>query len=181
MQTKIRGRLVEQGYLLDSYLSCVMEAANSTLAYEAAHEASETASKLQRLCFDAMDGNDAQKGHPFYQAVKQSFDEQPYTYQERFTVMYLHYASLADAFWEYATQLFLKEQDEKLNSVLDNLKLRELYNKITLFIGEGLMEDLNLILKQRFFIIPEAAMFMQVSSLKNFSVFIDLPPFVYNL
>lgn len=161
LANEIRTKLGRQGYLLDSYLSLVLEAANNTMAYEATSEGFETASQLQELCFDVMDGNNVQKDHPFYQAVKQSFEGQFYTYQERFTVMSLHCVSLADAFLEYATQLFLKEQDEKLSIVLDDLKLCELYKKITHIIGEGLMENLNLILRQRFFIAPVVAGFMQ--------------------
>jgi len=107
-----------------------------------------------------MDGSEALKEHPFYQAVKQSFEKQPYTYQERTTVMSLHSVLLADAFTEYAARRYLQEQESMLN-VLDDVKLRELYKKIVNIVDENLMEQLNLALKERFFIVPVIAGFMQ--------------------
>ncbi|MBZ0098597.1 MAG: hypothetical protein K8F30_05910, partial [Taibaiella sp.] len=132
-----------------------------TLAYEAASEGFETASQLQELCFDVMDGSNVHKEHPFYQTVKKSFDGRADPHQEKFTAMSLHCVYLADTFLEHATKLFLEEQDEKLNSVLDDVKLCELYKKISCLIGEELMEKLNLILKQRFFIVSAVASFIQ--------------------
>ncbi len=157
---EIRDRLGKQGYLLDSYLSFVLEAANNTLLYEVAEKGFEAGSELQNLCFAVMDGSDALKEHPFYQAVKQSFDKHLYTYQERTTVMSLHSVLLADAFMEYAARCYLQEQESMLD-VLDDVKLRELYKKIVHIVDENLMEQLNLALKERFFIVPAIAGFMQ--------------------
>ena len=95
----------------------MLEAANNTLLYEAAEKGFEAGSELQNLCFAVMDGSDALKEHPFYQAVKQSFEKHPYTYQERTTVMSLHSVLLADAFTEYATRRYLQEQ-ESLNVLM---------------------------------------------------------------
>lgn len=161
LASDIRKKLGKQGYLIDNYLSIVLQTANNTLAYEAACEGSEKASELRRICFDVIDGKEAQKEHPFYSSVKQSYDEQTYTYQERVTTMYLYYIPLADIFMKYVTQLFIKEQNEKLDIFLDDIKLSQLYEKITQLIGKEIMKNLNQIIKQRFFIAPVVACFMQ--------------------
>ncbi len=161
LASDIRKKLGKQGYLIDSYLSLILQAANNTLAYEAAYEGFEMASQLRRLCYDVMDNNEAKKEHPFYSFVKQSYDEKTYTYQERFTTMYHYYIPLADNFMEYATQIFIKEQYEKLNVFLDDVKLQQLHKKITQLIRDDSMENLNQILKQRFFIAPVVMCFMQ--------------------
>ncbi|WP_145987647.1 hypothetical protein [Methylomusa anaerophila] len=157
---EIREKLSKQGYLLDSYLSYVLEAANNTLLYEAAEKGFEAGSELQNLCYAVMDGSGALEEHPFYQTVKQSFDLQQDTYQERTTIMSLHSVLLADAFMEYATQSYVREQEAMLN-ILDDVKLCELYKKIIFLVDENLMEQLNLALKERFFIVPVVAGFMQ--------------------
>lgn len=82
LANEIRTKLGDRGYLLDNYVSKVLEAANTTLAYEAAEKGFEAGSLLQKLCFEVMDGNDSQKDHPFYLTVKQSFEEHTYSYQE---------------------------------------------------------------------------------------------------
>jgi len=158
---EIRTKLGRQAYLLDNYISLVLEAANNTLAFEAASEGFEAASQLQELCFDVMDGNNVHTEHPFYQAVRKSFSGKAYSYQEKFTAMSLHYIYLSDLFLEHTTKLFLEEQYEKLISVLDDVMLCELYKKITHIIGEDLMEKLNLTLKQRFFIVSAVSGFIQ--------------------
>jgi hypothetical protein len=157
---EIREKLGKQGYLLDSYLSYVLEAANNTLLYEAAEKGFEAGSELQNLCYAVMDGSGALEEHPFYQTVKQSFDLQQDTYQERTTIMSLHSVLLADTFMDYATQSYVREQVDMLN-ILDDVKLCELYKKIIFLVDESLMEQLNLSLKERFFILPVVAGFMQ--------------------
>lgn len=157
---EIREKLGKRGYMLDSYLSRILEAANNTLLYEAAEKGFEAGSELQNLCFDVIDGKGLQKEHPFYQTVKQSIDLQQDTYQERTTIMSLHCALLADMFMDYATQSYVQEQVDILN-ILDDVKLCELYKKIILLVDESLMEQLNLMLKERFFIVPVAVGFTQ--------------------
>lgn len=157
---EIRIKLGKQGYLIDNYLSLVLEAANSTLAYEAAEQGFESGSELQDLCNDILNGADNKKEHTFYQIVKESFANKKYDFQESITLINLHSVSLADAFLEYATQALQLEQESILDS-MDDIKLRELYNKIILAVDEKLMEQLNNALKERFFITPVITVFMQ--------------------
>lgn len=161
LANEIRGKLGTQGYLLDSYLSLILEAANSTLAYESADEGFEAGSQLHTLCFDVMDGKEVYKDHPFYEAVKKECEERRYAYQEKHTIMSLHYIFLSDPYLEHAFQLFWMEQERNLERCMDTIKLNNLYEKITLLIGEDLMEQLNQLIKERFFIVTVVAGFMQ--------------------
>ncbi|HWQ72927.1 MAG TPA: hypothetical protein VN370_11495 [Desulfitobacteriaceae bacterium] len=158
---EFRGKLGPQSYLLDHYLFLVLKTANNTLAYESANEGFGAGCKLRSLCFDVIDGKETHKNHPFYETVQRQFREHRYTYKEKHTVMGLLYLSLAETYFEYAFRIFWNAQERNLKKYLKTSKLNKLYARIVSLVGEDLMAHLDEVIKERFFIVPVAAGFVQ--------------------
>ena len=108
--SEIKIKLSSQSYLLDNYLSAVLQAANITLAHNAADEGFLAGSTLHRLCTAALN-NIETDDHPLYETVKLDFEKHHLKYQERQTQHCLHYISLADDFLKSIVPTFLGEQD----------------------------------------------------------------------
>lgn len=159
----IRDRLGEQGYLLDSYLSLFLEAANAMLAYEAADNGLHDGGRLQRLCFGIADGVSLQRNHPLHAMLRNTPDVWGKTprFRVRETRMHLLYAALSDGFLPLAMEGFERELNGRLCDACDPIRLRELFKRISGIAGEPLMEDLNGRLKQRFILVPLTAVYAQ--------------------
>lgn len=159
----IRLRLGRQGYLLDSYLSLFLEGANAMLAYEAGNDGFERGCELRSLCFNVLDRDSKEKDHPFYDTALNTLIARMDTirYQERQTRMNLLYAALADDFLPFAVKHFLREAESRIGDNCDISKLTDLYQRISVAVGETLMETLNLRLKQRFLTAPLVPVFVQ--------------------
>jgi hypothetical protein len=160
---QIRQRMGKQGYLLDCYLSLFFEGAANTLAYDAADEGFQSGGEFQTLCFNVLDGTEPKKEHPLYRRVMEAYAKQEgeLLSQERYTRLCLLLFPLEDELMAHATARFMEEQVSNLNGVVDEIRLRELYNQISHLAGESMMEELNQRLKQRFLIAPLAAVFAQ--------------------
>ena len=173
LAAEIRTKLGGQGYLVESYLSHVFEALVATSGYDAASTGFEESAKLRNLCFHAMDSRFAEEAqqprhlefqltdvrkesqeHPFYPVVKRHFKEYPDKLRQRFTIVNRHYTLLSQAFLKSALTSFLDEEEEKISGAFDILELNELYAKISDIVGEPLMEQLNLMLKEQFLSVP---------------------------
>jgi len=132
-------------------------------SYDAADEGFQSGGELQALCFNVLDNTEPKKEHPFYHRVKEAYAEWEgaVPYQDRYTQLCLLFFSLADELVAYNTARFVEDKDAALNGVVDEIRLQELYNQISLLAGEAMMEELNLRLKQRFLIAPLAVVFAQ--------------------
>lgn len=157
----IRLKLGRQGYLLDSYLSLFLEAANAVLVYEAADDSFERGGELRSLCFDVIDRGGTEKDHPLYDTALNTLVARTEIlgYQERHTRMHLLYAILSDEFLPFIAKHFQREVDDRLGDAYDSPKLIDLFNRISGVVGEPLMETLNLRLKQRFLLTPLVTVF----------------------
>ncbi|OQB12602.1 MAG: hypothetical protein BWY15_02165 [Firmicutes bacterium ADurb.Bin193] len=157
----IRARLEKQSYLLDKYISLILETANNTLVFEAATDGFESGSTLRNLCRIIVDGETQEKEHPFYEIVKQKITENPLPYQEKVTKVDIYFAMLAEEYLAFVLDEFIEEQLYKLRTNLDIIYLKELYNRISAVVGEDAMDNLNLMLKQRFLKVLPVNAFIQ--------------------
>lgn len=159
----IRLKLGRQGYLLDSYLSLFLDAANAVMVYEAADNGFNRSGKLRRLCFDIIDRGDMEKDPRIYNTALKAMIAQTdvLRYQERHTRMSLLFAILSDEFLFSTVKYFKQEMDDRLNAAYDSQELIYLFKRISEAVGEPLMETLNLRLKQRFILVPLVTVFSQ--------------------
>ena len=158
----IRRRLGKQGYLLDKYISSVLDAANATLLHVSADSGLQSGAELRQLILTVMDGKRDYANHPMYERAKEHIEAHPLAYQERQTVLDAYCVALAGDYLEHATQSFAKEQRKAMQPAFDIVCLRDLYRKISATIGgEEQLERLNLLIRQRFLIVTPMAGFLQ--------------------
>lgn len=158
----IRNQLGNQSYLLDKYLHDVLTAINSTLAYDAASDGFEMTSELLHLCNKITQGEAVDETHPLYQKTKEYIDSHPLPCQEHSTKVSFYCIGLNDAFLEYAVPKFIAERKDMIRSGMDIVYVRQLYRKISTLLGnEEQMERLNLLIRQRFMMVPAVAGFVQ--------------------
>lgn len=158
----IRLKLGKQVYLLDEYISLLLEGAGATLAQSAAEDGFAASSELRRLCRDMMDSKTGCVGHPLNESFQAHISEHPLPYQERATSQNLYCVALAGDYLEYAAGKYRQEQKELLQKTLDIVHLRDLYRKISAILGsEDELERLNLLLRQRFLIVMPMSAFLQ--------------------
>lgn len=146
----IKKRLDNKGYLMDKYLSLILEAANQTLCYEAATDGFESGSDLRRLCTALLNNDDAED-LPFYKKAKELIDEHPIDLQEKSTKVDIYFCLLADEYLDSISEETIEEWVYKVSEKLDVIYLNELYKTISAVVGEDDMEQLNLLIRQRFF------------------------------
>lgn len=162
LSSTIRGKLGKQAYLLDKYISMILEGTNATLVQEAAEQGFAMSGELRRLCHSVMDGTEDDKEHPLYEKAREYICSHPLPYQEQATKLDLYHIALFSDLMEYATKQYHDRQKEKQRAVYDIVYLRDLYRKIgTIIEDEGLMEQLNLLLRQRFLIVTPMVAFLQ--------------------
>lgn len=83
------------------------------------------------------------------------------TFQERHTNLTILLFSLADEMMADATSRFVEKQVNKLNGIVEEVYLQDLFEQISHQVGEAMMEELNTKIRQRFLIAPLAAVFAQ--------------------
>lgn len=160
---QIRQRMGKQGYLLDCYLSLVFEGAICELTFDAADEGTRTGSEFQSLLFHVMDGTEPKHPHPLYQRVREVYEQHTdkLVFQERYTNLCQLLFPLADEIMKYAAGKYVEEHKSDLNSMVDIIRVQELYDQISHLAGESMMEELNQKIKQRFLIVPVTSAFAQ--------------------
>ena len=150
LASHIRTNLGKQSYLIDYYLSTFFNVAKQLTGFHATEDGFESACTYQRLCLDSIKPED--KNHSLYQKslplrIKELTFE---TQQELDTKINLRYIALADEFLDDAINHYIAKQKSSLVGIFDEIELRNLYDQISQIIGESLMENLNLKLKQKF-------------------------------
>lgn len=162
LSNTIRQRLGKQGYLLDKYISLLLQAANVTLAFDAADSGLRTVGELHSICHSALDGSERFRDHPFYEHAKAYIDAHPLDFQEDRTKTSLYVIALFHDYMEYATGKFFKEQKRAMREVCDIVELRDLYQRISsLLSDENPMEKLNLLIRKSFILSSPMQSFIQ--------------------
>lgn len=160
--SEIRHKLDRQAYLLDQYISTILEAARNPLLYTAAQQGDAAADEYVRLCQSVMDGENDFKEHPMYETVKEYIGTHPLTHQESTTRLNLYCIALSGNFLTYAAKEYYRQQKTKQGDLFDIVVLRDLFRSVSAIIGgEEDMERLNLLIRQRFLIITPMAGFQQ--------------------
>ena len=73
----IRSRLGGKGYLLDQYLSMLLEGVDATHLFTAAEQGYHDADQLHHLCRLAMDGKHDPEEHPLSETVREYIQAHP--------------------------------------------------------------------------------------------------------
>lgn len=158
----VRRKLGKQDYLLDKYISMILEGVNATLLYSAAESGFSASSELRHLCLAVMDRKTDCTEHPMYEKAQAYIAAHPLEYQERCTKLNLYCIALASDFLEYAADKYDQQQKEVQRAVFDIVYLRDLYRKIGALLGsEEPLEQLNLLLHQRFMLVTPMVAFLQ--------------------
>lgn len=158
----IRDKLGRQAYLFDQYLSFLLEAANCTLAYDAAGRGFDGESPMFTMCLEILRHKPKDTENPVYDIMKAYIDANPLPYQEDGTKRAIYCAMLSGELLENAVKLFKEELTDRFREVVDIVDLRDLYRKICAILGsEDEMEKLHLLFRQRFLIATPVAIFMQ--------------------
>lgn len=156
----IRGRLGGKQYLLDYYVRKTLEAINFTSAYENADAGFQEVGSLRRLCTDILDGG-GDESDPMFLNVKEKIEKYRPQFQERETLRAIAITLAFPEFLKLATEEFIAEESDELVSAIDNLKQQELFNTISVIVGEQEMERLNFAIKRRFLIVPAVNNYLQ--------------------
>jgi hypothetical protein len=157
----MRRMLENKSYLLDHYLSLMLETANTTLIFDAATKGFEAGSDLRRICTNIVTGRTEKFEHPFYEKAEKYIGEHPLDFQEHVTKIDLYFSSLSDEYLRDVLEKFIEKQTEKFRAVVDTIYLKELYNRIAEVTGKEVMDALNDILRRRFLNITLASAFIQ--------------------
>ncbi len=158
----IRDRLGKQAYLLDQYLSLLLEAANAELAYDAASRGFDGESPILRMCMEILRHKPKDTENPLYDIMKSYIDANPLPYQEDGTKQAIYCSMLSGDFLETAVRLFNEEIANRFRAVVDIADLQNLYRKLsTILGGEDELEKLHILFRQRFLIATPVAIFMQ--------------------
>lgn len=156
LAAEIRGQLGSKGYLMDKYLSLILEAANQILCHDAANEGFEAGSELRRFCT-----TETSESHPFFEKAKELMENHPLDFQERTTKCDIYFSLLADEFLASVLEEQASGWNDSIRKDLDVIYLRDLFRNISSVVGEDKMEELNLLIKQRFFRVSPADAFAQ--------------------
>lgn len=158
----IRDRLGKQAYLLDQYLSLLLEAANAELAYDAASRGFDGESPILRMCMEILRHKPKDTENPLYDIMKSYIDANPLPYQEDGTKQAIYCSMLSGDFLKTAVRLFNEEIANRFRAVVDIADLQNLYRKLsTILGGEDELEKLHILFRQRFLIATPVAIFMQ--------------------
>jgi len=159
---EIKISLGEQGYLLDNYLSMVLESANDCLVQDAAITGFEGFSDLFAICTSVQGEHFREiKSHQFYEKSKKYIEEHPLRFQEKCIVRDIYRATLADEFITFAVKKFIEKEKDELREVFEAIQLQEYHSKIAYLVGEEKIGRLAELLKSRFLIARPVNIFLQ--------------------
>jgi hypothetical protein len=158
----IRKRLGSQAYLLDKYLTYLMESANNSLAYESGSEGFDGVCNLRMLCIDIIRREKRNIDHPFYEQAKTFIEAHPLDCLEVQTKESLYIAMLSEDYFEAAATKFFEEQKNSLARVLDIIDFQHLHKNICeLLGGEDAMKNIDRMFRQCFLLTTPMACYLQ--------------------
>jgi len=158
---QIKDCLGENDYLIEQYLTGVIEALNRPNFLHALNDGFDKGGELRGICRSLIRKTTEYSDHPFYPTAKEYIDNHPLQFRETNTTAEMYYSFLADQFNGFAVREFLyKKMDEIPDDVdVSDLLLQQM--KIADIIGGARIHDLDVYLKQRFMITPLISAFAQ--------------------
>jgi len=161
--SEIRQLLGKQAYLLDEYISSLLEAANQTVVVSPASAGFEIdPGQLNRICLSILHGDEKENEHPFYQQAKKFIVEHPLPFQELSTKFSIYCALLVNDFLNFSIERYQKKLEDDYSLAIDICDFHELFQNIcSLLGGEELMEQLNLLFRERFLIATAMQIYLQ--------------------
>ena len=154
--------LGDRKYLLNVYLSNILEVINSTQIYTAASEGFNDCIELLCLCGDVYNETKIARNknvyykpqfHEFYPHLKKFINEHPECQSEDKSnklSIFLWINGLFCEFTEYAIKRFFNKANKNLLACVDTDIIDECYRNIVEITGQNLMEKLNNAIKERF-------------------------------
>lgn len=162
LSESIRRRLEHKAYLLDQYLTMLLEGAEATKLFTAAEKGLYAMNDLLQLCRLVMAGKDDPEEHPLFETVREYIHSHPLRCQEEATKQALYCVALAGCFVEHAAKEYWRTLKEAQRASYDIVELRDLYRKISVILNsEDDMERLILLFRQRFLMVPAMAGYLQ--------------------
>lgn len=161
---QIRLRLGPKGYLLDSYLDLVLQGLNIGITSETAEIGTQAAYQLQlTLLSNIVNGREPKMPHPLCDWVQKIYEQHPeiHAYQESRTRMYLLMGLAEEELLKYVLSEFVAKQETVRIGSGDIVSLNELYERISGYVEESLLEELNQRLLRRFQLTPVLSAFIQ--------------------
>lgn len=161
---QIRLRLGPKGYLLDSYLDLVLQGLNIGITSETAEIGTQAAYQLQlTLLSNIVNGREPKMPHPLCYWVQKIYEQHPeiHAYQESRTRMYLLMGLAEEELLKYVLSEFMAKQETVRIGSGDIVSLNELYERISGYVEESLLEELNQRLLRRFQLTPVLSAFIQ--------------------
>ena len=127
LAANLRGRLREQGYLIDTHLRMLMSATETVPLNMVSEDGFLAASELRSILLYALWGEGRGRDHPLYAKAKEYIDRHPTRLQERYTQKAFYFAALFGEFFEYKMIEYRNELEEniRLYAHLDPIRLQE--------------------------------------------------------
>jgi len=158
----IRRQLGKQAYLLDKYLTYLMESVNRTLAYESGTEGFDNFSELRGICRDIIRGEKRNTDRFLYEQAEDFIGTNPIGCLEVQTKVSLYTAMLSGYYLEVMATIFNREQKSGLAEVLDIIDFRQLYGRICELLGsEEEMKHIDRLFRQSFLLTTPMACYLQ--------------------
>lgn len=160
---EVKKRLGEDGYLLDSYLSIILEGIRENAIQDAFFNSENAFSDLHKLCMKIHEGKDVcdediQK-HPLYAEIKMYIERYAKEHKSPYTAVALTKLSVTPTVMKK-----LYQEGKTLYSSLgriDTVRLHELYERMRPYAGEKLLDQLNELVKTRFIITTAINVYIQ--------------------
>lgn len=162
LANSIRRKLGSKSYLLDQYISMLLEGAEAARLFTAAERGFGAMSELRQMCSRAMEGKNDPEEHPLFETVREYIHSHPLDCQDDYTQRAFYWAALSGKFTEYVAKQYWYTLKEAQRVRYDIVALRDLYRQVSMMLGdENEMERLNLLFRQRFLFVPAMLGFLQ--------------------
>ena len=161
----IRKELGNRKYLLDEYLSNLIDAVSMTQIDNVTTISTNAGFALVEICTGIVHGEEKRTEHPFYPYAKTFIEEHPLRFLEPLTKVAIYWSLLSDKFYETACKDFSDKIMESFYTEIDLSLMNERYEDICELLGEEeSMESFNLLFQQRFLLSDSITVFMQGAS-----------------
>ncbi len=162
---KLRIQLGTKAYLLDNYISRLLEVANEPLSNDADQDGMESISGIYAICRASMK-SDGIVPHPFFKDGKDFILSHPLTFQERETKTAIYISLLANDYLDSCVKSYRKQLQSAIDKFFDSCALDDLYQNICELLGdEKPLEELNELFYKRF--LSPTAMSVYLKQLNN--------------